>query len=507
MDEHFDQDAQELDRAVDASRQGSGGANASELGQTADLLHTFALSGPQLEEVRMRRSIEGSIDRHTQHQPWYRPGWSQPGSVRTFGRRMATGGAVAAVAIAIGVGSLLSSSGNASAAFLEEVQELSDLTEAAIADGVIDDDEAEAIAEAIEELREEADEGSLNGIDSDDLAEAATLLVAIDETLGAHDGANDGLGELSEAVVAAIAGGGTSDDDGDHDGAHEDDDGNHGEGHIDDDEDDDDGDHREGHIDDDDDDADHELTENSFTADEILAATAALAQLEADIDQLKLDADGALALTLADLEAFDAAIAEAEADALSLIDSLSALPEDSDHDGDEADGHDGDEADEHDGDEADEHDGDEADEHDGDELGAEALEEIFKDLNRQLAGLIRGLDQAFEDIEQQADEAIEPFDDDFRYARDDAKALIDDLHEYLETLKDEARAARDGQKILIEDAKATLELLLAELKATELEDDEDEDDRDRDHDEEEDDDHVDHQKDDKKDNDDEEDDD
>ena len=198
MDDRVDQHERDLDGAIEASRLGDPAADAGELGDTVERLHKFALSGPQLEEVRMRRSIEDRIDEVPQGHPWWRPGWTRPHSMGRFGRKLAIGGAIASIALGVGVGSLLTSAGSASAAFMENVQALSDLTDDATADGVIDEDEAEAIAELIETLHEEADEGSLDDLDADELAAAATLLASIDETLDAHDGEDDGLDEVSD---------------------------------------------------------------------------------------------------------------------------------------------------------------------------------------------------------------------------------------------------------------------------------------------------------------------
>ena len=457
MDERIDQHASELDQAIDASRTGDADVDAGPFGETVDRLRAFAESGPPLEELRMKRRIENDVRKTPQRQPWWRQGWSRPaagafrrpGSLGKLQQRLATGAAIAALAIAVGVGSLLTTSSSASAAFLENVQALSALAEAATGDGILDEDEAAAIAALIEELQTEAGDGSLSDLDQDDLAEAALLLAAIEATLDEHDGDDNGIEEVAEAVVAALAG------DDDHDGE-----GVGDEGVGDDDRDDDRDDDNDGEgVGDEgvgDDDRDHDESESagtSFSEEEIQAALAALAQLEADVDAFKFDADLALAQTLFDLESFEATIAAAEADALALI---GTLPDPSELSSEE--------------------------DLETIEAAIEELDNIFEHLDEGIDELIEQLDDAFDEIEKQAEKAIESFEDDHRYARDDAEALVDGLDDHLDESKAEARAAVRG----LDELKAAIEA--ADPEGDEEEDDdvadeEDDDDRDEDDDE------------------------
>jgi hypothetical protein len=438
MDEHVDKQQIDLDHAIDASKKRPVGADAGPVGEAVDRVRAFANSGPDVDAARVRRSIEERLESTTQLRPWWSPRLPKPQAV---GRRLATGGAVAAVTLAIAVGSLVSSSGSASAAFLENVQQLNALTETATADGIVDDTEAAAIAELVEQLRAQTGAGSLDSVDPDDLAEALVVLHSIEDMLDHHDGGDDGIKEISRAVVAVI-------DHDDHDG-------------------DEDGEHHEGDHDDD----------QAFSDEEIAASLAALDQLEADFAQLRLDADAALSDTLAGFAASEDDIAAARSDALALVASIPDLPDlqglsseelkailgdlgivvdgehhdgDDDHEGDHHDGEEHEDDDEHEGI------GDRFEDTDADHLAAALVDQYFDSPHPEIDQLLHDLRAELEGIERQAKELTEPFDEEFRYSRDDANALLHELKDYLDGLEAEARVAEASLENQIRDARSVV---------------------------------------------------
>ena len=208
------EDEAALDRAIDATRDGDASHDDGDgdgLDEFAARLHGFASSGATLDETRIRRTLEAKLDSTPQRQSRLRlPSWF---AMPAMNRGFAPAAVAVVVALLIGAGALMSTSGSASAAFLEDVDALSAFTTDAIADGELDAEEFAEITELVGALLEAvSDPEALADIDPDALATVVETLAAVQAVLAEHDDGIDGdgggggdLGLVSSAVLQAHA--------------------------------------------------------------------------------------------------------------------------------------------------------------------------------------------------------------------------------------------------------------------------------------------------------------
>ncbi len=463
------EDEAALDRAIDAARDGHASQGDGDgLDEFAARLHGFASSGPALDETRIRRTLEARLDSTPQHQSWLRlPSWL------AMNRSFAPAAVAVVVALMIGVGALMSTGGSASAAFLDDVQELSAVTELAIDDGELDIDEFAEISALVAALLDAvSDPEVLAEIEPEALATIVEELAAVQAVLDEHDDGIDGddgaggdvglasddlglvsdnLGLVFSAVLQAHASGlivaaGEACD---------------GE------------------------DADQEACKQAFdnardgcralpgndrgscrselggaalgTVGSIVLEEAVLEAADMEAAQKALDdflkvydeqtelvggvlAESGLSALTTDIGDWQASIDAALADALALLVAVPDIDPDSIVTKEDA----------------------EALEEQLDALkddldeAREALEDAFEPMLDDIDAAIEALDALFAEADDAVEEAAEPFDDDFRVYRDDVKAYIADLHILFDELRDDAHAQRDAVKDAIDAAEAEL---------------------------------------------------
>ncbi len=453
-----------LDRAIDAAREGHdphvGGDGLDEF---AARLHDFASSGPVLDETRIRRTLEAKLDSTPQRQSRLRlPSWlAMPAMNRSF----APAAVAVVVALLIGVGALMSTGGSASAAFLDEVQELSDVTtKAAEAEG-IDSGELAAIQALIDELvATVSDSEAFDGITVDELAGALETLSAVQGVLDEHDVSADGIDIVSSTALGAHAGGlvaaagdACSGDEIDEEACEEAfDDAKDGCKEL------------SGHdrgacrgelsvatasFDDDDGDGVLAVALDMDAAQAALDAFLVVLDEQTDLVEGRLAEDGLVASGLAalttDIGDWQASIDEALAAALALVIDASVVDLDSITTEEDAEALE------------DEIDAlkDELDE------AREALEEALESMLDDLDAAIEALDALFAAADDAVEEAAKPFDDDFRIFRDDVKAYIADLHSLFDELREDAHDQRDAMKDAIDAARDELAEAVDAVKA------------------------------------------
>ena len=210
------EDEAALDRAIDATRDGDASHDDGDgdgLDEFAARLHGFASSGPALDETRIRRTLEAKLDSTPQRQSRMRlPSWF---AIPAMNRGFAPAAAAVVVALLIGAGALMSTSGSASADFMDDVQALSTFTTTAVADGELNAEEFAEITELVGALLVAvSNPAALTGISPEALAAVVEALAAVQSVLADHDhdvgiaggnGASDDLGLVSSAVLQAHA--------------------------------------------------------------------------------------------------------------------------------------------------------------------------------------------------------------------------------------------------------------------------------------------------------------
>lgn len=450
------EDEAALDRAIDAARDGHASQGDGDgLDEFAARLHGFASSGPALDETRIRRTLEARLDSTPQQRGWLRlPSWF---AMPAMNRGFAPAAAAVVVALLIGVGALMSTSGSASADFIEDVTELSLFTAEAAEAGGIDGHELAAIQALIDELLITAnDPDAFDGIDAEALTGSLETLIAVQAVLDEHEVSADGIDLVSSTALAAYAGGlvaaageTCTGDDVDEEACKQAfDDAKDGCKEL------------SGHdrgacrgelsvatasLDDDDDDGGVVAAALDMdAAQQALDAFLAVLDEQTDLVEGGLAEDGLVASGLSalttDLGDWQASIDAALADALALLVDVPVIDSDSLATKENA----------------------EALEEQLDALkddldeAREALEDAFEPMLDDLDAAIEELDALFAEADDAVEKAAEPFDDSFRIFRDDVKAYIADLHILFEELRDDAHAQRDDVKDAIDAAEAEL---------------------------------------------------
>ena len=182
---------EELDRRIQARRQGDSLLPDAELDQLADIsaeLRDRWQASPELDEGAIWNRVESEIEsgQHRISRAWKRSLSMRP---RFFPRAFAAAAAASLLMIAVVAAALLTSGGSASAQFLDDVDTLSDDTTAKLDGGLTPAEVAELAADASALLASLGGEPSpLLGVSAGDLTAAKTSLESTISALNPHSG-------------------------------------------------------------------------------------------------------------------------------------------------------------------------------------------------------------------------------------------------------------------------------------------------------------------------------